>query len=398
MHPRAPIARLTILRSHNSTGPAAAEIVTTGSFLEDYRPATFLERGVSVPFTTPLLASARVRPSRRGAPEFMIANPSGGAGYYIMPWQGLMNLTKVTVHDRLLYDETSKQPMLTPSSMREAARLVALGGAAGRPAAKAAQAAVQRDSDDRLIANYLLLVSLLRQAGVKEGDWRNIDPSDPTLRTRMRANIERLSPSLGVKAETILEWIEDLSGIVAPVGLPGGEYQSRQQLALEGVRKLQRSLVTFANADPSEAAQAALFIHSVATLTVDLAAQALDACYAELKDLNHLLRNWTGNRQRLLEIFGRPDWLLDGWATICGIWVGAESAGRDAQRDAIGELERLLPVMPKEVAEWTGARTELEMAGVGGQRRWVRANVDWRTGAHVIDRTARNEAIRAYAA
>lgn len=370
----------------------------TGNFLEDYRPATFLERGVAVPFTTPLLASARVRPSRRGRAEFIVANPAGGAGYYVMAWQGLMNLTKVTVHDRLLYDEIGKQMMLTPSSMRDAARAVALGGAAGRPAAKAAQAADQRERDDRLIVNYLLLVTLLRQAGLKDLDWRNFDPNDPNLRARMRANIEKASPSLGVKAETILEWIEDLSGIVAPVGLPSKEYQSRQQLALEGVQRFQRSLLSFANSDASEAAQAALFIQNVAKLTVDLGAIALEACYAELGDLTRLLADWGGNRARLLEIFGRPDWLLDGWGTICGVWVGAESAGRDAQRQAIEDLQRLLPVMPKEVTEWTGVRIEQEAAGAAFQRRWVHANVDWRTGAHVIDRIARNEAIRAYAA
>jgi len=372
--------------------------MSVGTLLEDYRPATFLERGVAVPFTTPLLASARVRPSRRGRPEFIIANPAGGAGYYIMNWQGLLNLTKISMHDRLLYDETNKQPILTPSSMRAAARAVALSGAAGRPAAKAAQAALERERDDRLIANYLLLVALLRQAGLKDLDWRHFDPNDPHLRARMRANIETLSPSLGVKAETILEWIEDLSDIVAPVGMPGREYQSRQQLALEAVQRLQHSLLAFANAEPSDAAQAAFFMQNVAKLTADLAAQALEACYGELKHLDRLLRDWSGNRDRLLEIFARPDWLLDGWSLICGVWVGAESAGREAQREAIADLERLLPVMPKEVSDWAGGKADGLLVGHAAQRRWVRANVDWRNGAHIIERTARNEAVRAYAA
>ena len=46
-------------------------------------PRTFLEWGVAVPFTTPLLSSGRVRPGRRGRPEMLMANPSGGRGLYV---------------------------------------------------------------------------------------------------------------------------------------------------------------------------------------------------------------------------------------------------------------------------------------------------------------------------
>ncbi|HRQ82018.1 MAG TPA: hypothetical protein PKZ97_12980, partial [Azospirillaceae bacterium] len=88
--------------------------MSAGTFLEDYRPATFLERGVATPFTTPVLAAARVRPSRRLKLEFVIANPSGGLGWYVMPWEGLMTLSKVSVHDVLLFENIGKQELITP--------------------------------------------------------------------------------------------------------------------------------------------------------------------------------------------------------------------------------------------------------------------------------------------
>ena len=46
-------------------------------------PRTFLDWGVAVPFTTPLLSSGRVRSGRRGRPEMLMPNPSGGHGLYV---------------------------------------------------------------------------------------------------------------------------------------------------------------------------------------------------------------------------------------------------------------------------------------------------------------------------
>ena len=51
-----------------------------------YEPATFLDRGVTVPFTTPMLMGARARPREdREGLEVIIANPSGTSGVYILP-------------------------------------------------------------------------------------------------------------------------------------------------------------------------------------------------------------------------------------------------------------------------------------------------------------------------
>ena len=49
-----------------------------------YHPTTFLERGVVVPFTTPLLAGARARSARKPGIELVLHNPSGGLGVYVM--------------------------------------------------------------------------------------------------------------------------------------------------------------------------------------------------------------------------------------------------------------------------------------------------------------------------
>lgn len=370
--------------------------MSAGTFLEDYRPATFLERGVATPFTTPVLAAARVRPSRRLKLEFVIANPSGGMGWYVMPWEGLMTLSKVSVHDVLLFENIGKQELITPYSIRSAARSVAASGAAGRAALKAARAAEQREEDDRLIANFLLIMRLLKAAGAKDIDWRTLDPTDRNLKVKMRGYIERLQPALGATPETIYWWLEELSAIVAPVGFASKDYPARLQTTADSLKTFQRTMQSFANTDGTDAGLAARFIAEIAKHTSDLADATFQDCHAELNDLQQMLRNWANTRDRVLERFGRPDWLLDGWQSICAIWEDATAGGRDAQRAAAVEIQRMVPIMPKEVTEW------VDGANTGDQvwqfRRWVKGNVDWRTGAAALDRVARNEALRARAA
>lgn len=370
--------------------------MVSGTFIEDYRPATFLERGVAVPFTTPLLAAARMRPGYRLKVEFVITNPSGGQGYYVMGWEGVVALARITVHDRLLYDSVSKVAVITPSAVRSAARAIALGGAAGRPAAKAAQAAIQREDDDRLIANFLLTVELLQQGGMKNIDWRTFNPTDRDVRKKTRALIARLEPVLDANVETIFTWIDELSEIVAPVGFPKKDYASRLQNTQTALKRLHGSMTAFANGDPTDASSAALFIAEVAKLTLDMSNQTMNGCYAELGDLVKLLRHWSHNRTRLLETFSRPDWLLDGWQTIAALWEAADGSGRDAQRAAILEIQRLVPVLPREASDWVGSTMAVDRAW--SQRRWVKANVDWRGGSRSVDQTARNEMLKAVAA
>jgi hypothetical protein len=46
---------------------------------QSYDPATFLERGAVVPFTTPLLSGTRARKAERGGAELLVPNPSGSS-------------------------------------------------------------------------------------------------------------------------------------------------------------------------------------------------------------------------------------------------------------------------------------------------------------------------------
>src|ERR1700712_2978629 len=90
--------------------------------IRPYHPVTFLERGVAVPFTTPLLAGTRGRPADKGGLELVIPNPSGGRGVYIMGWTSITALCSPTLHDRLLNDRIATLKHVTPATIRRIAR------------------------------------------------------------------------------------------------------------------------------------------------------------------------------------------------------------------------------------------------------------------------------------
>lgn len=88
-----------------------------------YRPVTFLQRGVAMPFTTPYLLGGRIRPGEFGTPELVLANPAGDEGVYIMPWSSLPDLCILTLHDSALWSRTAELVQMAPRGAR--------GGAAG---------------------------------------------------------------------------------------------------------------------------------------------------------------------------------------------------------------------------------------------------------------------------
>lgn len=118
--------------------------------VESFLPATFLERGVTVPFTSPQLNGARARPGERAPLELIIPNPSGGRGVYILPLEGIHDFCPLTINDRRLTDAIAKLRGVTPDTIRHVARDVAAEGLAGRGAVAAAKQAQKNDELARI--------------------------------------------------------------------------------------------------------------------------------------------------------------------------------------------------------------------------------------------------------
>ena len=362
--------------------------------VQAFHPATFLERGVAVPFTTPHLAGVRARPAERGGIEFIVPNPSGGRGVYILGWQGVCQICRPTVHDTRLNAHLAALPAVTPAALRHAAREVAGEGLAGREAQAAAAAGLAAEGQDRLVTNFLLLLALVRQMEPEGmGDLAAGRGSAFDLEQRARRSVARIAPRLGRPAEAIGAALEELAAVFAGIGLPGQAPPPRIARLLAGLRRLQQDLGPWVLRTEVEAAARASLVAAAAALTLTCAAQTLSEAQAMTADMAEALRRWTDTPGRVAELVARPEWLLDGWEPICLLWT---CAGTDAERSAaLGEMAALVPVLPRETSEWIGMAVETE--GQLAYRKNVPLNHDWRTGT-LFERVARNEHLRALAA
>lgn len=357
-----------------------------------YQPATFLDRGVTVPFTTPFLLGARIRPiDTRAGLEVVIANPSGGRGFYIVPWPALTEVCSPTLHDRRLWQRLSDQTGVTPALVREMAHAVAAEGLAGRDAAGAASAARGEEAAGRMRANFMLLLDLIRRSETPEEAATPPQADTPAnVERRARRAVARIAPRIGVTPEIIAAWLESLAGAFCGVGVPGDSVPSRTRRMARDLASLveQVDLWVAQGPDPHEQ-HAAIMVTEAARLTLHCAEVAFRDLDSLLSDTPTLLRAWREDSAGIGRRATRPDWLLDGWQVIVELW---RDAAPEMRQGALWEMAFLAPVMPREVEEWLGIEEDWDRPT--RLRRLVRAKEDWRSG-RMLDLVARNERLRA---
>jgi hypothetical protein len=363
--------------------------------IQSYHPTTFLERGVAVPFTTPLLAGARARPAQRGGAELIVPNPSGGRGVYVLPWSGVRELCRPTVHDTRLNEMVTALPSVTPSAIRAAARQIAAQGLAGREARSAAHAASENDKYQRRLANFLLVMSLVDQIEPSgPGDPAPDQEKPEVLEERAKRALAKIAPRFGRPPEQIAIKLEELAAIFSAVGV--GRYASQARLArsIEGLCRLRTETQAWSAQHGGDSGAQAAMVADVAELTIGLAQRTAREALALTANVPDLLRQWETAPQPVLGLAARPEWLLDGWEQIALLWGTAEND--KGRRAALTEMTVLLPVIPREAADWLGTAYDCE--GPARFRKAVSRNEDWRSGGQLLTLIARNEAMRALAA
>jgi hypothetical protein len=362
--------------------------------VQTYQPTTFRERGVAVPFTTPLMAGARARPGDRHAVEFVVANPSGGRGVYVLPWSSVCVLCRPTVHDSFLADKLTTLGTINPSTIRQAALATATEGLAGAPAAVAAAAAIDLERQERLQTRFQLLVALERDAG----------PASVGLAARRReasAELERdgrvlatiIAQRLARPTDDVIAELDALTEIFLPLGLDGQGAPARMPRLLERLVQLCDDLTGWAPEQHASAtAELADMISGYAGFTIAATQIALATVHALTRDPAGLLRSWTKSPDRIISCADRPEWLLDGWEQICLLWQTADTPSK--QHAITFEMAQLVPVLPREISQW------LEVPGSPQKPTTVRptVSIDRRSNRPMGDLTARNERLRALAA
>lgn len=361
--------------------------------LKPYHPTTFQERGVAVPFTTPLLEGTRARPTDQERVELVIPNPAGGRGVYIMPWKAIANWCRPTLHDAVFNERIAALTNVTPATIRRVGLEVAAEGLAGEEAMQAASMAVDAEKDDRVVTNYRLLMALVEQVRRRFAVPALANTAAKLdLMTQARLTVDWISPKLGQPATWTAGALESLSDVLINVGVGTNSTTGRLPRILNMLRRTRHEIAEWKNnQNDDDQSDYIDMVCTVTDLTLKLAQSTLSEAQSLTNDMVDLLRKWAADPHAVSRLAMRPEWLLDGWEQICLIWSNAHD---DAERRAaLAEIIGLIPVLPKEASEWSEAEADLDIAL--RFRRLVTLNEDWRSGAIVFQLIARNEHFRA---
>jgi hypothetical protein len=357
---------------------------------EFHHPATFTSRGVAVPFTTPMLAGARVRAATHAGIELVVPNPSGGRGIYILNWAGVRALCNPTLHDTMLFRRLSCLGVIDPARVRDVALEVARQGHAGQDAASAAEAAITHDRAQRLRSHFLLLTALVEQM---DPNGQAASPSERTadLDRRASAVLHRIAPSLGRPPTQLAGALAAISDVFAPAGT-AGDRGARTPRFLIRLEETQNDLGQWLEAEPdNDFGGLGHAITAAMRRTRDTGQAVLTHTRSVLTDPAAILKRWIADQAGIAALAMRCDWLLDGWERVCLLWLSANPTA--SRRGVLLEMAPLIPVLPREVMSWTGTLIQPEAMEHGFR---VTSREDgWRTGGSAYALIERNEKLLA---
>jgi hypothetical protein len=380
--------------------------------LKTYLPSTFAERGVLVPFTTPLLAGARARSRWRDGAEVLLPKPSGGSGLYVFPWQSVTQLCRATVHDRQLNKRLGALTDITPATVRHAAREVAIEGFAGREAQSAGETAVQLDQQAKALCSFLMLLALQERLQPQGLDLARVAAPAPDLQAAAQRAVMAHAAQLGLSPDVLPLHLKQAGEVFSGVGVIGSSQHTRVLILLDMFGQLHEEITAWTRERAHGSGELGGMVAEVVGATLTCAAITLREARAATQDVVMLLRQWAANRTQLRHIAERPEWLLDGWEQICQLWNAAENHA--ARVAALQEIAMLVPVLPKETGDWV--RISIQANSLFTYRNTVLVREDWRSGANnptgpqgrrtvqmnedwrttsMIDFVARNERLRA---
>jgi hypothetical protein len=357
----------------------------------EFAPSTFAQRGVAVDFTTPLLVQSRIRQSDGDRVELILPNLAGGKGSYILAWRSLVQFATVTLHDHALYDAVLAIERMDPATVRTATLSVAAKGLAGRDAMRRAQTLLAQEKEEALLTNFLLVVDLLKLAGISAQELMTGRTGEDT-EARMKRAIFKVGYTLQISPEVLYQRIEVLTRSTFTVGLPWAPTPGRLRRLLGDLDAFAESLTQWQSRDVTAAAEVGRFAAAVAVHTTTLARLTMGESDGLIRNVLSIMRNWERDAKIISGQMSRLAWLLDGWSYIVALWTSVESEPHERQRDTILEMARLIPVMPREISEWTDSGLDQESKSI--QRKWVRLNQDWRTGRNLMEAVARNEVLK----
>lgn len=355
---------------------------------------TWAERGIAVPFTTPALAQARMRRddgSKRR--EFVLPSLSGGKGCYVMPWKSIIGTMTTTLHDRVLFDLMQQHDVDDPIKMRHVTLEVAAKGLSGPRAARKAQEILDSEKQYQVLTTFLLVLQLLKLVNVSSKDLIADGLATETAQKRMRGALLGVADRLKIPHDDLYLRIETLSSLIAPIGLPQAPEPGRLRALTDDLILFRDTVRGWTSSMPEEVAQLGEFEAKVAELTNQLASKTVLKVDTETEALAAMLRAWEKRFTSVSSEVRQLSWLLDGWDYVITLFHEVSDKTDKERQTMIADTFPLLPQIPREQLEVIDEKKASALGVI--QRRWVRANEDWRSGVLDYDQVQRIEARRA---
>jgi hypothetical protein len=358
-------------------------------------PATFQERGISIPFTTPLLSQARLRRDAASRFEFLLPNFTAGKGIYVLPMKGLSSMMTLTLHDRMLFDELEALESHSPELVRGAVLAVQATGICGPDAAAHAADLLDQDSQFLILTQFIMVTELLKLVGIGAADLMRPGMTTEDSKRMARKALAKVAAMVGIPPDDLALRVDDLGAVVAPVGLPQCPRPGRLRLLTLRLQRFTDQMQEWSELELSDAAPLGAHCATVARHTLGLVQQRLAKLDGMCQDATQIVHDAPRLHGEMTDQVTRIAWLLDGWDFLLVLWENVQNATPAARREMVGDISRLLPAIPREeVAPVLTFALDIETI-IRLQRRWVRVNQDWRTGVLDLDAVMRLEAVKA---
>jgi hypothetical protein len=355
---------------------------------------TFEERGAVVPFTTPVLAFSRLRQQEEHGLELLVSGLAGGRDTYIIPWRSLPSVFVMTVHDRMLREEIEELPESTPGEIRRATLKVESTGLAGQAGARAARQAESDEDSERLLTNFFLVSEAVKQLSGGKLQLGPADLTNDTGRARTKLILSRISALFDLTADDFYARLETWASAVSPIGAPGLNYTCRLRQLIADLNNYAAELDAWSERDFTEAADSARICARIAEETTSAARSITAGVDRYAGDMRGTLSEWGISLGRIRALMDRLAWLLDGWRPVVTMWQDVDHGDREAAQDAVGEMLRLMPIMPRREVGSRARKTWGDLSQALYRTR-VRAHEDWLSGKVDIDLVLRLERFKA---
>jgi hypothetical protein len=361
---------------------------------DNFWPNTFEERGAVVPFTTPVLAYSRLRQQEEHGLELLVPGLAGGRDTYVIPWRSLPSVFTMTVHDRMLREEIEELPDSTPIEIRRATLKVESTGLAGPATTHAAKQAASDEDSERLLTNFFLVSEAVRQLS---GGKLQLGPADLTNeagRQRTKLILSRIAAMWDLSADEFYARLETWAGAVSPIGAPGLNYICRQRQLIADLNDYAGDVEAWSERDMTDAADSARICARIAEETVSSARSINAGVDRYCSDMRGTLSEWSISIGRIRALMERLAWLLDGWRPVVTMWQEVDHNDREAAQDTVGEMLRLMPMMPRREVGSRARKTWGDLSQALYRTR-TKAHEDWLSGKVDIDLVLRLERFKA---